>query len=162
MRIEKSTIDDVAEMKRIFAFARRFMALNGNSNQWINGYPSDDVIFNDIRSGNSYVCRNIDGRIFATFAFFIGVDPTYSYIEGGQWLNDFPYGVVHRLASDGTEKGVGAACLEWCFGNIRNLRVDTHHDNTIMQNLLKKMNFTYCGIIITHNGTPRLAYQSIR
>lgn len=94
--------------------------------------------------------------------FFIGVDPTYSYIEGGQWLNDFPYGVVHRLASDGTEKGVGAACLEWCFGYIRNLRVDTHHDNTIMQNLLKKMNFTYCGIIITHNGTPRLAYQSIR
>lgn len=70
MRIEKSTIDDVAEMKRIFAFARCFMALNGNSNQWINGYPSDDVISNDIRSGNSYVCRNIDGRIFATFAFF--------------------------------------------------------------------------------------------
>jgi hypothetical protein len=32
----------------------------------------------------------------ATFCFWQGKDDTYDYIENGKWLNDKPYGVVHR------------------------------------------------------------------
>jgi hypothetical protein len=31
----------------------------------------------------------------------IGKDPTYAVIENGNWLNDEPYGVIHRIASNG-------------------------------------------------------------
>ena len=33
-------------------------------------------------------------------------DPDYQVIEGA-WLNEEPYGVVHRITSDGTVKGSG-------------------------------------------------------
>mgnify|MGYP003296922186 CR=1 FL=1 len=40
-----------------------------------------------------------------------------------------------------------------------NIRIDTHHDNVVMQRLLKKLGFQYCGIIHLENGDPRLAFQ---
>ena len=40
-----------------------------------------------------------------------------------------------------------------------NLKIDTHRDNRIMQHLLDKNGFTYCGIIYLDDGTERLAYQ---
>lgn len=49
------------------------------------------------------------------------------------------YGVVHRLAGDGSEKGIGAFCIDWAFSKCGNLRIDTHGDNIVMQNLLKKL-----------------------
>jgi hypothetical protein len=106
-----------------------------------------------------FICRADDGHIAAAFIFIIGDDPTYTVIENGKWLNDKPYGVIHRLASDGTQKGIADFCINWCFNKINNLRVDTHADNKVMQSILKKQNFKYCGIIYTHNGTARLAFQ---
>ena len=50
-------------------------------------------------------------------------------------------------------------CLEWCSSHCPNLRVDTHRDNKVLQNILLKNGFTYCGIIYVKNGTERLAYQ---
>ena len=42
-----------------------------------------------------------------------------------------------------------------------NLRADTHRDNRIMQHILQKHGFRYCGIIYLLNGDERLAYQKI-
>ena len=67
------------------------------------------------------------------------VDPTYAVIYDGAWPSDEPYGVVHRIASAGTVKGAGAYCLNWAFEQCQNLRIDTHKDNFVMQNLLKKV-----------------------
>ena len=52
-------------------------------------------------------------------------DPDYQVIEGA-WLNEEPYGVVHRITSDGTVKGAASACLTWAFGQCGNLKIDTH------------------------------------
>ena len=67
--------------------------------------------------------------------------------------------MAHRVASAGRCKGVGAFCLNWAFEQSGNLRIDTHHDNKPMQNLLNKLGFEYCGIIYLENGEPRLAFQ---
>ena len=41
-----------------------------------------------------------------------------------------------------------------------NLRIDTHGDNIVMQNLLAKMGFQYCGIVyVEEDRNPRLAYE---
>ena len=43
----------------------------------------------------------------------------------------------------------------------KNLRVDTHRDNRVMQHLLLQHGFTYCGIIHLASGDERLAYQRL-
>lgn len=143
----------------IYDFARVFMHNNGNPNQWIDGYPSEQFMLQEITSDHSFICENEKGEIVGTFCFIVGEDPTYQKIENGKWLNDDPYGTLHRIASNGKEKHLFHQCIEWCFERCKNIRVDTHQDNVIMQNALKKNGFKTCGIIYTTNGTPRIAYQ---
>ena len=49
--------------------------------------------------------------------------------------------------------------VKWCFERCPNLRIDTHEDNRIMQHLLEKNGFIYCGEITVEDGTSRMAYQ---
>ena len=62
----------------------------------------------------------------------------------------------------GTEKGVGQFCLDWAFAQCGHLRIDTHTDNVVMQNLLSKLGFKKCGIIhVVEDNYPRYAYEKI-
>lgn len=159
LKIRKATTDDLAEIMEIYAHARAFMAQTGNPHQWgDDGYPPEELIREDIRQGISYVAE-ADGQIEAVFLFRVGDDPTYHMIEGGSWLNDEPYGVVHRIASAGHVKGSGAQCLQWAFAQCGNLRIDTHDDNLVMQHVLEKNGFVRCGRIYMENGDPRVAFQ---
>nr|WP_321521068.1 GNAT family N-acetyltransferase [uncultured Macellibacteroides sp.] len=159
MEIRKTQLEDIDVLMNIYDRARRFMQETGNGNQWIDGYPSLEIVMRDMTNQNSYVCIDEDNEIVATFFFMKGEDPTYARIEDGQWLNNEPYGVVHRLAGSGKIKNIGSFCLQWCLGQCSNIRVDTHHNNLVMQNILKKNGFVPCGIIYVSNGTPRIAFQ---
>ena len=159
MTITKAKYDDLEMIIPIYDYARSFMTDNGNPNQWIDGYPSREIIAEDINNDSFYVCKNEEESIVGAFTFIIGNDPTYENIYSGKWLNDKTYGVIHRLVSNGTTHGITKNCIEWCLKQIQNIRIDTHADNKIMQSLLDKIGFEYCGIIHTHNGTERLAYQ---
>ncbi len=165
MIIRHSKEEDLPRMMEIYAYARDFMAEHGNPNQWgPTNWPPEGLIRADIAAGNSYVCVCKD-RVAGAFFFQQGrdIEPTYRTIEDGGWLDDGPYGVVHRLAGDGSVKGIGSACLEWAFGQCGHLRIDTHGDNRVMQNLLKKSGFVYCGIIhVEEDCYPRLAYEKLR
>ncbi len=156
--IRKTVPEYVDRVMEIYDTARKFMRSTGNMTQWINGYPGRDLIEGDIEKGNSYV-GVYDGRVIGTFAFILGEDPTYSYIEGGEWLNSLPYGTIHRIASDGTVHGFLEAAAGFASGIICNLRIDTHDDNRVMQHLLSKNGFKRCGRIYLENGDPRIAYQ---
>ena len=94
------------------------------------------------------------------FAHGVDVEPTYRVIENGAWHDSSAYGVVHRLAGDGTVKGIGAFCLNWAYQQCGHLRIDTHGDNRVLQGLLKKLGFTLCGTIyVEEDDYPRLAYE---
>ena len=142
---------------RIYEYARAQMKINGNPNQWRDTYPPEALIIDDIKNKNSYVIEK-DDVICGVFAFIIGDDPTYQRIEG-QWKNNAPYGTIHRVASSGMMRGVFPVCVEFCEAKISNLRVDTHHDNKIMQHQIEKFGFEKCGIIYIEDGSPRIAYQ---
>lgn len=157
--IRKAVPEDLNRLMEIFAIARRFMQTSGNPNQWINGYPQRELIAQEIKSGNCYVVENESGNLIATFCFIKGPDPTYAYIEDGEWPNDRPYYVIHRLASDGSCRGIGKYCFNWCYSQSPCLRADTHADNQVMQRILTGNGFKRCGIIYVSNGTPRIAYQ---
>ena len=163
MKIRRSTEADFDRIMQIYAHARDFMAKTGNPNQWgPTHWPPESLIHDDIRNGNSYVCVNEDEKVIGTFYYIQGqdIEPTYRAISDGAWIGGSKYGVVHRLASDGSEKGTGQFCLGWAFGQCGHLRIDTHTDNRVMQNLLGKLGFTRCGIIhVVEDNYPRYAYE---
>ena len=116
-----------------------------------------------VERGKSHVCEH-DGRIVGVFYLDYGphIEPTYEVIEDGAWIGDDTYGVVHRIASDGSVKGVGKACIEWALAQCGHLRIDTHGDNALMQGLLARLGFERCGIIhIEEDDYPRIAFEKI-
>ncbi len=164
MNIRKSTLQDLDRMMEIYACARSFMAQHGNPNQWgRTNWPPEALIRQDIADGDSYVCVNDQGKVVGTFFFVQGADiePIYRQITDGAWLDDSPYGVVHRIASDGSERGIGSFCLNWAYEQCgHHLRIDTHGDNAVMQNLLKKLGFVRCGTTyVEEDDDPRMAYE---
>lgn len=164
MIIRKSTQNDFTRIMKIYAYAREYMASHGNPNQWgPTNWPPEDLICEDIRLGNSYVCEH-EGKIVGTFYFTQGedIEPTYNVINDGNWLNDGAYGVVHRIASDGSIRGTGSFCMDWAYEQCGHLRIDTHPDNKIMQQMLTKLGFEKCGIIyVEEDDYPRYAYEKL-
>ena len=155
MYIRNAELRDLNQIKDIYAHARQFMKETGNPNQWFDYYPREEIIIDDINKRLNYVFVE-DDRVVGVMAFIIGKDPTYSYIEG-KWLNDEKYGTIHRIAS--ISSGVFDEAVKFASKKVPNIRIDTHKDNIVMQHLILKNDFTYCGIIYCHDGTPRLAYQ---
>lgn len=161
MKIRKTEEKDLARILEIYDYARKYMAENGNPHQWGDeGHPKKAVLEKDIEEGISYVMEE-DGRICGVFAFIIGDDPTYGYIESGQWPNNELYGTIHRVAGDGSRSGLLQECVKFCETQINNLRIDTHYDNKVMQHLIPKCGFTECGVIYVADGSPRKAYHKI-
>ena len=165
MKIRKSELEDLDKIMEIYAFARDFMAKNGNPNQWgPTNWPPRELIQKDIETGHSYVCLNDDDEIIGTFFFIQGkdIEPIYLEITDGSWLDESPYGVIHRLAGDGSEKGIGSFCINWAYDECKHIRIDTHIDNIVMQKLVEKLGFTHCGTIyVEQDNYPRLAYEKI-
>ena len=163
MKIRQSAEKDIERIMELYSYARKYMAEHGNPNQWgPTNWPPEDLIRNDIRSKNSYVCLNDEGEVIGTFFFTDGedIEPTYKNITEGSWLDDSSYGVIHRLAGDGSEKGIGAFCINWAFEQCGHIRIDTHGENTVMQNLVKKLGFVRCGTIyVEQDEYPRLAFE---
>ena len=159
--IRKAVESDLLDIKSIVDKARELMKSSGNVNQWVDGYPSSEVLLSDIRSGNAYLLLREDKAV-AYFAMIDGPDSTYNFIAEGNWLNDDTYGVLHRIASNGEAKGVFKEIRLYASEHYSNIRIDTHHDNKIMQRLLEQNGFVYCGVIFLADGSPRLAYQRIK
>lgn len=157
--IRKARTDDVPTIMRLIEEARGIMRSSGNMNQWIDGYPDRAAIEQDIACGHCYLCEEQGGEVVASFAFIPGPEPTYREIFEGQWLDDSPYYVVHRLASTAASHGVFNDVMDYCMGVAGNLRIDTHRDNVIMRHVIERYGFTYCGIIYLFSGDERLAYQ---
>jgi hypothetical protein len=76
-KIRPATYKDLPEIMPIYDIARDFMRSTGNEGQWINGYPTEKFITEEIEAGHSFICENSAGEIVGTFCFIIGEDPTY-------------------------------------------------------------------------------------
>ena len=159
MIIRRAEKRDLVSILRVYETAREYMRQSGNPDQWGTDKPQRKLLEDDIKKGELFVGESDDGEIHFVFAFILGADPTYSYIEDGEWLSDEPYGTIHRIASDGTVSGVVKMAVEYCQKTIPNLRIDTHEKNKTMQHVVKKLGFTRCGIIYLEDGSPRIAYQ---
>lgn len=158
--IRLAKLNEVSEIMQVLNLAHLYMHQTGNIHQWDNGYPFIDMVEDDIKSKQGYVVIK-DKKIIGYFAFILGNDPTYAYIEDGEWLNNESYGTIHRLGSC-ERGGIFHEVMEYCSKISKNIRADTHKDNQIMQHLFLKEEFKRCGIIYLETGAPRVAFQFIK
>ena len=158
MQIRNATLNDLPQILTIYDDARAYMRANGNLHQWNNGYPSEELLLEDLNANQLYVCEE-NGLLLGVFCYFFGNDPTYARIYEGAWLNERPYGVLHRIAVTSHRRGVASFCFDYCLSRCGNLKIDTHRDNLPMQRSLAKNGFAQCGIIYLLSGDERLAYQ---
>ena len=156
--IRKTKQKDIPRLMEIFAKARRFMASTGNPEQWAEDYPGRELLLKDISRSDSFVVQ-AGKEVIATFVLRAGEDPTYSVIYDGEWPDAGPYATIHRIASDGSRKGIFHLVMKFALKHYDSIRIDTHRDNRIMRNAILREGFRYCGIIRCWNGTERLAYQ---
>ena len=158
MTVRKARVGDLERLMKIYDGARTFMRENGNPDQWGNSYPSKELIASDILEGCCYVCE-MQGEPIGVFYFKEGEDPTYANIYEGEWINQEPYAVIHRIAVATHCRGVASFCFHYCFSLCPNIKIDTHRNNLPMQRSLAKNGFTRCGIIYLEDGSERIAYQ---
>ena len=159
MDIRLAKINELDSILKIYDEAIAFMRAHGNNKQWVNGYPSRELLTQDIKDKHLYVVTT-EKEIVAVFSYVIGIDSTYIEIDG-KWLNDEEYGVVHRITSNGKEKGIAHLVFDWALNKCPNLRIDTHEVNIPMRTLLIKEGFKECGIITIADGTLRIAYHKV-
>ncbi len=162
MDIRLAKMEELDEIMAAYDACRAFMREQGNDQQWINGYPSKELISEDIAAGKCYVCREGE-RLLAVFYFDENADDqTYHEIHNGAWPSAGPYGVIHRIGVVQPGKDIAGYCFDWCTARCGELRADTHAINHPMQKAMRKNGFLYCGEIHTFDGTPRAAFSRPR
>ena len=156
-------LEDINDIMKIIGQAKRRMKESG-LDQWQDGYPDEETIRNDKRKHQACIVRNWFGPA-AYAAIVFGKDPYYEKIDG-QWLSDGePYVTVHRLAVADEFLGLDLAKHILRFAErkarakgVRWFRIDTHHDNIPMRNLIRDFGFTFCGVVQVRDG-KRMAYE---
>jgi len=150
---------DLPRLLEIYATARAYMRRTGNPTQWGGNHPTPEILAEDIALERLYAVEAPNAGICGCFMLAPGPDPTYAHIFSGTWGSDLPYGVLHRVASDGTQRGILSQCVAFAARRFCYLRIDTHEKNIPMQRALAREGFIHRGTILTDNGTPRLAYD---
>ena len=157
--VRKTRADETDVLMAMFDYSRNLMRAAGNRDQWVGGYPQRSLVENDIAKGQSYVVTEGDA-VAGTFVFFTDEEPTYRTIHHGHWMDESEgYGTMHRMARSEGRHGIAAAAIGWCAQRTESLRADTHEDNYVVQRLLERHNFVYCGMIQLEDGSWRKAYQ---
>ena len=131
--------------------------------QWHPDYPTQQTILDDIAQniGYAFVKGN---EVIGYCCMIFGNEPAYKRIDGA-WKTEKPYAVVHRMAFSSKARGGGLSrdafqlIKDHCLVNhIDAIRVDTQEENKVMQHILNREGFAYCGLI-QFDGGPKLAYE---
>ena len=163
MIFRKATTADIDTIERMIKAASGRLGAAG-IDQWQRGYPNRTSIENDVEAGVGMVLA-LGNEILAYSAVIFTGEPAYDDLTGGKWLTDGQYAVVHRLCVSEIFVGMGfakqfmSAAEAMAAERVKSFRIDTHPDNKIMQNLVERMGFTYCGDVVIESR--RLAYEKI-
>jgi predicted GNAT family acetyltransferase len=168
MKIQLSTFEDIPAIIAIINDAKEYLA-SQKIDQWQNGYPNAEQVANDIKNNESYVVVNDENEIIATAMFTTNPEPTYKIIDGNWNIDENEkYGVVHRMAIKKEFRKLGLATfmfhefhMQLLEKKIKSLKIDTHEKNLGMQALIKKLGYTYCGIIYTNYHAKRVAFEKV-
>ena len=153
MEIRQAFPNEIGAIMTVIESARTALAEAG-STQWqgSDGYPTEETIFDDVLNGQAYV-GIVDG------------DPAYDKIYDGDWKHhNKRYITFHRIAvlSEFSGQGIAQTFIQGLIEgtDAHDFRCDTHEKNTVMQHILEKLGYVYCGKVPIDG--ERLAYQKIK
>ena len=133
--------------------------------QWQTGYPDIENIRQDIVNNRGYFITDGIHKL-AYLCIDFGGEPAYKELKGA-WKSSLPYAVIHRLAAGKKNVGNGLSASvirlteELCKKKgIYSIRADTDKNNTIMQHILKKHGFQYCGTV-WFAGSEKIAFEKL-
>lgn len=168
MIFRKATNEDIDRIAEIIAHASRRLGAAG-IDQWQRGYPNRQSIENDVENGVG-MALSLGNEIIAYGAVIFTGERAYDSITNGEWLTSCDssnptYAVVHRLCVSEIFVGMGfakhfmVAAEAMAAERAVSMRIDTHPDNKIMQQMVSKLGYTYCGDVVIESR--RLAYEKI-
>ncbi|MDG3132247.1 GNAT family N-acetyltransferase [Streptococcus suis] len=163
MEIRLAHPNEIKAIEKLFKDARSFLA-SLEIDQWQGEYPNERNIFDDILSGQGYVGL-LDGKVVAYTAVHRGQEEEYEAIYDGNWRHNHPvYTTFHRIAVSQEVRGqrIAQTFLQGLIEGQKgpDFRCDTHQQNKIMQHILTKLGYVYCGKVPIDG--ERLAYQKIK
>lgn len=164
MEFNKATEEDVNSIMNIIRQAQDYFKEQG-INQWQDNYPNSEIVKNDIKNKNGYVLLK-NNIIVGTVVVSFDGEKNYEHVYGGKWVSNGAYAVIHRIAIDSNNKGLGLSSIiiknieKICLNKeVHSIKIDTHKENISMQNMLLKNGFKYCGLIYLENKNERVAFE---
>ncbi len=165
--LRRASEDELDALMRVYDDGRAAIASLG-IDQWQDGYPSREVIADDIARSAMYVACD-GGEIAAAAVLLPPPEPDYAELDGEWTLDTESYAVVHRIAARDDYRGRGASsfllrgltAIAEDYG-CDSVRMDTHRGNTVMQAFLCRHGFCRCGLITLSHGEGdriRIAYE---
>ena len=165
MEIRQAFPNEIGAIMTVIESARTALAEAG-STQWqgADGYPTEETIFDDVLNGQAYDGID-DGPNVNYAAVNVDVDTAYDKIYDGDWKHhNKRYITFHRIAvlSEFTGQGIAQTFIQGLIEgtDAHDFRCDTHEKNTVMQHILEKLGYVYCGKVPIDG--ERLAYQKIK
>ena len=158
MLIRQAIDQDIESILRIVRSAQLSLSELG-IDQWQDGYPSREVIVDDINHGVGYVACTESGAVVGYEAIVLTGEEAYTQIAENKWHTSNNYVAVHRLCvlGESRRKGIAIELMNFA-GNyalknsISDFRIDTHEGNIRMLALLNKLGFKHVGTIRYDSG----------
>ena len=163
MIFRKATEQDITAIEQIIRAASARLGAAG-IDQWQRGYPNRSSIEKDVAEGVGMVLCEGDTILVYGAVIFTG-EPAYNDLTGGEWLTEGEYACVHRLCANEIFVGMGfskhfmLAAEAMASERVKSIRIDTHPDNKIMQGLICRLGYSYCGDVVIESR--RLAYEKL-
>jgi|GEM_PF-99938 Methylase involved in ubiquinone/menaquinone biosynthesis len=170
INIRIAEINDIEKILPVIESGRAFLESQGLS-QWQNGYDPSRHLEEDIAKKWGYVLLSQEGIICGYAALIDGIDECYENIKDGFWYNSYEkYISIHSVAIDNAFRGKGLSVpflhglTEIAEGlGYRDIRIDTHPLNEIMQKVISRTGFVYRGMVeFNIPDGKRKAYQLIK
>ena len=175
MIIVKAKEKDLPQIMDIVNEAKAYLKSKG-INQWQNGYPTAEILQEDIDRHHGYIAFDDAGQAVGIISAIFGGERQYDSIIG-EWLTNSMsheprYCAIHRVAvaKHASGQGVGHFLMTSIEDLARaqqaeSLRIDTHLGNIPMRRLIEKCGYTECGIVHVldrHETTrERIAYEKL-
>ena len=160
---------DIEKILSVLESGREFLASQGLS-QWQDGYGPAECLAEQIAGNYGYVLLSQEGILCGYAALVEGIDACYTNIKDGAWDNSHEkYISIHSVAIDASFRGKRLAELFMRLlieiaenMGYKDIRIDTHPQNRIMQKVILRAGFTYKGIVeFDIPDGERKAYQLI-
>ena len=164
--IRQARPEDMEKIVAIFESGQKFLKDQGLP-QWQDGHgPTGPMAAEDIQKGHGYVLV-FQGEV-AGYAALVPAPDGSPPLAEGQWKDpEERHIVIHRVALAEHLRGQGLSrqflrdtVIAAGLLGYRDIRIDTHPGNVIMQKIIEQVGFSHRGTMhlpISHG--ERLAYQ---